>query len=277
MSLTLEPSVQSNGPSLVQRLGFGLLQNLLSLRWVAVILFLVVWQVVSIVSNTGLVPTPIRVLNVMIDAVASGLFFKHLAISMVRILSGFAAAMLVGSVMGILMGSRKFWDDFFSDVVVLGLSLPGLVYALLSIVIFGLGLTAPIVAIVAASFPFIAVNVREGVRSLDKDMLDMCQAYRVSRVNIITRVVLPSLVPFFLAAIRTGFTITWKVAVLTEVVGATSGIGYMIAISFDSFSVRGIIGWAFLFGAVMLIIEYAILVPSERHFARWRPEVKQVI
>lgn len=277
MSATLESPVQPAAPGLSKRLLASLKMNALSLRWVAVILFLVTWQLVAMASDTGLVPVPMRVAAVMWDAIRSGLFFKHLAISMVRILSGFFISFLIGSTIGLLMGSRRFWDEFFQDIVVLGLSLPGLVYALLAIVVFGLGLTAPIVAIVGASFPFIAINVREGVRALDKDLLDMCRAYRVNKWQVITKVILPSLVPFFLAAIRTGFTITWKVAVLTEVVGATSGIGYMIAISFDSFSVRGIIGWAFLFGVVMLVIEYAILVPAERHFARWRPEVKQVI
>jgi NitT/TauT family transport system permease protein len=277
MSATFEPSAQTAAPAFSQRFLVGLKESVFSLRWVAILLFLVTWQLISAASHTGLVPSPLRVWKVMWEAFSTGLFFKHLAISMVRILSGFVIAFLLGSTIGLLMGSRRFWDGFFQDIVVFALSLPGLVYALLSIVVFGLGLTAPIVAIVLAAFPFIAVNVREGVHSLDKEMLDMCRAYRISRWQVITKVILPSLVPFFLAAIRIGFTITWKVAVLTEVVGATSGIGYMIAISFDSFSVRGIIAWAFLFGAVMLVIEYALLVPAERYFARWRPQVKQVI
>ncbi|RPI34339.1 MAG: ABC transporter permease, partial [Chloroflexota bacterium] len=268
-----EYSRQTLGARFVQ----SVKENVISLRWVTLIVILLLWQVAATLSDTGLIPTPARVGAVIWEALSTGLFFRHLAISLVRILSGFGAAMLVGTILGVLMGSARFWDEFFQDIVIIGLSLPALVYALLSVVVFGLSLAAPIVAISAASFPFVAVNIREGVRTLDKDLIDMSRSYKVGRSRLVTQVILPSLVPFFLAAIRVGFTIAWKVAVLTEVVGATSGIGYMINIHFDSFSVRGIIAWALMFGGVMLVIEYLILAPAERYFARWRPQVKQVI
>jgi len=277
MALTIEPTAGVVSPAKSKRVLEFIRSQVISLRWVAFIVILAIWQLVAEISDTGLIPTPLRVWGVMWGALSSGLFFEHLAISMVRILTGFSLAMLIGTLLGILMGAAKFWDKFFQDIVIIGLSLPGLVYALLSVVIFGLGLTAPIVAIVAASYPFVVVNVREGVRSMDKELVDMSRTYKVPKRRLIFQVILPALVPFFLAGVRIGFTIAWKAAVLTEVVGATSGIGYMIAINFDTFSVRGIVGWALLFGGVMLAIEYLILLPTEGYFARWRPSVKQVI
>lgn len=260
------------------RLAQGLRRFILSPRWLAVASVLILWQSIAMLTaSLGLLPTPWRVAVTMWGAIASGAFVTHMSVSMIRLLLGFAFAMLIGMVTGVLMGSRKFWDSFFQDIVVIGLSLPGLIYALLSVVVFGLGLTAPVVAIVLASYPFITVNIREGVKAIDKDLLDMCRAYRVGRWNIVRGVILQSLVPFVLSGIRTGFTIAWKVSVLTEVVGATKGVGYMIHNSFDAFSVRGVIAWALLFGGVMLLIEYGILLPAERYFARWRPTVKQVI
>lgn len=276
MDVSHEPT-QANEQTLANRIAEFVRNAVLNMRWVTFLVILIVWQLLATASGTGLIPTPARVVDVMWEALSTGLFFEHLAISLVRILSGFVIALLIGSIVGVLMGAAWFWDEFFQDIVILGLSLPGLVYALLSVVVFGLGLTAPIVAIVAASFPFVAVNIREGVRALEKDLVDMSRSYQVPKSRLIRQVILPSLVPFFFAAVRVGFTIAWKVSVLTEVVGATNGIGYMIGISFDSFSVRGIVGWALLFGAVMLMIEYLILLPAERHFARWRPTVKQVI
>ena len=85
---------------------------------------------------------------------------------------------------------------------------------------------------------------------------------------MVRKVILPSLLPFIMAAIRVGFTIAWKVAVLTEVFGASSGIGYQLRYNFQLFSMRTMVAWALLFGAVMLVIEYGILVPAENHLAR---------
>jgi len=251
--------------------------SLLSPRWLAILIILVAWQVYATIRVSRLVPTPLKVAITTWDVLASGLFFEHLAASLVRILLGFALAMLVGTAVGVLMGSRRSWDEFFKDFVILGLALPGLIYALLSVMFFGISLLAPLVAILFTSYPFVAVNISEGVKALDKDLLDMSHAYRVGRWRVVRQVILPSLLPFILAAIRNGFAIAWKVCTLVEVFGAIRGVGYMIRASFDSYSVHGILAWALLFGGVMLAIEYGCMVPAERYFGRWRPKVKQVI
>jgi len=207
----------------------------------------------------------------------SGVFFEQLAASMVRILIGFSLAMLIGTIIGILMGSRKTWDQFFSAIVILCLALPGLIYALVCVMFFGISILAPVTAIIAGSFPFVVVNVREGVKALDKDLIDMSNSYKIGRGKVVRQVILPSLLPFVLAAVRNSFAIAWKICTLVEVFGAVRGVGYMIKNSFDQYAVHGIIAWALLFGGVMLIIEYGFLVPAERHLARWRPQVKQVI
>ncbi|HEX9922709.1 MAG TPA: ABC transporter permease subunit [Anaerolineae bacterium] len=248
-----------------------------SYRWLALICVLVIWQIIALTSNIGVLPTPLKVMTAGWELVSTGLFFKELAASMVRILIGFGLGMLLGLIVGVLMGARRFWDAFFQDLVVLGLSLPGLIYALLCVMIFGLGLTAPVVAILLASYPFAAVNIREGVRAIDKELIDMARVYLVNRSRVIRQVILPSLLPFILAAVRVGFTVAWKVAVLTEVFGAATGIGYQLRYNFQLFSMRTMVAWALLFGAVMLVIEYGILVPAERYFARWRPKIKEII
>jgi NitT/TauT family transport system permease protein len=277
MSLAVDSSPARPQSAWARRLGEALRRFFLHRRWLAFFLVLLVWQLITMRMTSGLFPTPFRVAEAMYDIVATGLFFENIGDSFLRIGIGFVAAMLLGTAVGVLMGSRRFWEQFFQDVIVVGLSLPGLIYALLSVIIFGLGLTAPVVAIVVASYPFIAVNIREGVKSIDKELIDMARAYRVERQKVLRQVILPSLIPFIFAAIRVGFTIAWKVSVLTEVFGASSGVGYMMRVDFQLFKIRGIMAWGLLFGGVMLLIEYGILVPAERHFARWRPTMEKVI
>lgn len=254
-----------------------LTQVIFSYRWLALIIIVALWQGIAIVVDIGLLPTPGKVVGAGWELLTTGLFFRELGNSLVRIVIGFAVAMLLGIIVGILMGARRFWDEFFQDLVVLGLSLPGLIYALMCVMIFGLGLLAPVMAILLAAYPFVAVNIREGVKAIDKELLDMSRAYLVDRWRVVRQIILPSLLPFIMAAIRVGFTIAWKVAVLTEVFGSSSGIGYQLRYNFQLFSMRTMVAWALLFGAVMLVIEYGILVPAENHFARWRPKVKEVI
>lgn len=271
---TSEKQIRSGGPpQTLERIR----KFILSPRWLAVLLILVAWQALAAVMDTRVVPYPGRVFSELWDILSSGLFFEHLGASMVRILTGFAVTLLIGTVVGVLMGSRRSWNALLIDVVVLGLTMPGLIYALLSVMFFGLSLLAPVTAIALGSYPFVAINVREGVRALDKDLLDMSRAYRVKRQKVVRKIILPFLLPFFLAAIRVGFAIAWKISTLVEVFGAVNGVGYMIRSGFDAFSVPTIVAWALLFGAVMLAIEYGILLPAERYLARWRPKLGRVI
>ncbi|OGN75340.1 MAG: hypothetical protein A2X25_01130 [Chloroflexi bacterium GWB2_49_20] len=250
---------------------------LISPRWLFVIIALVVWQTYAVFRNSRLIPTPVKVGATMWRILTSGIFFEQLAASMTRILIGFSLAMILGTIIGILMGSRKSYDQFFKAMVILGLALPGLIYALICVMFFGISILAPVTAILAGSYPFVVINVAEGVKSLDKDLIDMSRSYKIGRGKIVRQVILPSLLPFILAAIRNGFAIAWKICTLVEVFGAVSGVGYMIKNSFDQYAVYGIVAWALMFGGVMLLIEYGLLVPAERYLARWRPKVKQVI
>ena len=249
----------------------------LNRRWITFVVVILTWHFFALTVDIDLFPTPVRVLESLKEILGDGLFLDQLGDSMVRIGFGFSLGLTLGIITGLLMGSRDFWNKFFQDLIVLGLSLPGLVYALLSVMVFGIGLAAPVAAITAASLPFIAVNVREGVRSVDKDLIDMCRIYQIDRGRLIRQVIVPTLIPFIMAASRIGFTVAWKVAVLTEVFGASSGIGYQMRYQFQLFSVRGIVAWALLFGLVMLVIEYGALIPMERHFNRWRPKIEKVI
>ncbi len=272
--LMIIPNSKPNKKNLIRSFLQGFFFNR---RWITFVVLILCWHFFVLAVDIDLLPTPGRVLESLREIMRSGIFFGQLGDSMVRIGLGFSLALTLGIITGVLMGSRDFWNKFFQDLIVLGLSLPGLVYALLSVMIFGIGLTAPVAAITAASLPFIAVNVREGVRSIDKDLLDMCRVYKIDRVRLIRQIVLPTLIPFIMAASRIGFTVAWKVAVLTEVFGASTGIGYQMRYQFQIFSVRGIVAWALLFGLVMLVIEYGALIPMERYFNRWRPTIEKVV
>lgn len=259
------------------RLGQSIKQFILSPRWLAILVVLLAWQAYAGYRDTRLIPTPTRVFVELYDIVVSGLFFTELAASMFRIAVGFGAALLLGLIVGILMGSRDSWNDYLKDLVTFGLAMPGLIYALVAVLFFGLSLWAPVTAIVGTSYPFVAVNIREGVKAINKELLDMGRVYQVKRSKVILQIILPSLLPFVMAGFRLGFAIAWKASTLVEVFGAVNGIGWQIRASFDEFSVHGTLAWALLFGLVMLFIEYGILLPIERYFGRWRPKVKQVL
>ncbi len=190
---------------------------------------------------------------------------KHLAI-------GFSIAFVLGTTVGIMMGRSAYWDGFFRDYVMLTLTTPGLVFALIAVMIFGLSAWGPIVAIVLTTLPHVTINVVEGVRAIPRDLSDMATAFGVTRSTQIRSIVLPAVAPFLFTAARYGFAIAWKITALTELFGGADGIGIQIRVQFQFFNIAGVLAWAFFLVGFSLITERLVLQRIEDHFFRWRPK-----
>ena len=84
---------------------------------------------------------------------------------------------------------------------------------------------------------------------------------------------LPFLAPFFFTAARYGFSVSWKIATLMEVIVGTEGIGFMMRSEFQQFNMAGFLAWVLLFFAFALLLERGVLQRQMKRFYRWRPEV----
>jgi NitT/TauT family transport system permease protein len=239
------------------------------------VLLLIAWQVVSgLVEHTFAFPSPATMLAEMWEILESGLFWTHFGSTIRKIAIGYSIAFVVGLTIGVLM-ARPWADAFFRDWVVGVMNTPGLVFALVAAIIFGFSYVGPITAIVVTSFPFVTVNIAEGVRAIPKELLDMGKAFNVGESRRIRQIIIPFLAPYTFAALRYGFSIAWKIATLTEVFGSSSGIGFMIRREFQSFSIPGMLAWIFFFFAFALLLE-AVLQYGMRRYFRWRPEAMTV-
>ena len=95
----------------------------------------------------------------------------------------------------------------------------------------------PEVAALLGSVPTVIVTVREGARAVDPRLLDVARAYRLSRRTTFVRVYLPQLVPYLMAAARSGLSLIWKIVLVFEVLGSDGGVGFRVSIFFQSFDI----------------------------------------
>ncbi|MDQ7910350.1 ABC transporter permease [Phytohabitans sp. ZYX-F-186] len=238
------------------------------------VFFVGLWQFTSsFLVADFIVPPPAVILTEMWDIIASGQVWVHFGATLRTIAIGFAIAFVLGSATGLLMGRSRWWEAFLSDWVMATLTTPGLIFALVTAMIFGLGPTGPIVAVVVTSFSYVTVNVVEGVKAVPRDLTDMARSFGRGPAQILRHVYLPFLAPYFFTATRYGFSIAWKIATLAEVIVGTAGIGFMMRQQFQQFSMRGFLAWVLLFFAFALFLERVVLQRRMRHVLRWRPEV----
>ncbi|MBK5267621.1 MAG: ABC transporter permease [Acidimicrobiia bacterium] len=249
----------------------------LATGWVG---FVVIWWLLAVwVNSDARLPSPARVWNeVWIifngDPTNSrndgGIFWNNFLASVIRVLLGFVVGVAMGTPLGFLMGRNRYWRAFLKSPVMIAGSIPGLTYAVMVLVVFGISFVGPILAIGLISMPYIAINVAEGVGGVDKGLLNMSRSFGRSEKQMFRDVVVPSVLPFIFAGVRLSFSLAWKVGQLTEVFGASQGIGFQIRRNFQLFNLPAVIAWIGLFIIFMLVLERFVLVRIERKLFRWR-------
>ncbi|MCH9807889.1 MAG: ABC transporter permease subunit [Alphaproteobacteria bacterium] len=249
------------GKVLVGRLGWTVISFLT---------LLVLWAVVAAIMQSRLFPGPLEVGDKLLSEAASGELFYHVGLTLGRVAAAFIAAMAIGCAIGIALGRAKGADLFFDTWLIFFLNLPALVTIILCYVWFGLTETAAILAVAINKIPNVAVTVREGARSLSRDLNEMSEIYRFGFWKTLRHVTLPQLAPFFAAAARGGLALVWKIVLVVELLGRPNGVGEQLHIGFQLFDVSMILAYAIAFIVVVQVIELCVLQPLEARANRWR-------
>ena len=243
-------------------------------RLAGYVFFLGIWEFASgRWMDENLLPGPTKVFETFGVLWQSGQLPGAFAATLTRIGIGFSIAFVVGILVGILMQHRWLYG-FFRDAVTIGVTTPGLIWALITAIIFGNRAVGPLTAIVLTTFAIITVNVSEGIKSLPKDLIDMAKSFGVGVVKRNRQIVIPHLAPFIFTGVRFGFSIAWKVTVLTEVFSSSTGIGFEMRTATQLFRLPEFLTWILAFYFLALFLEKVVLEVIERRFFSWRAELK---
>jgi NitT/TauT family transport system permease protein len=238
-----------------------------------VVLALGAWALIAGTSSSPLIPSLSEIWTSLKDILQHGDAFGQIGVSVERVVLGFAVAFVVAIGVGIVMGRNALVRDILEPAVLLGLTIPGLVWALLCVIWFGVALTTPVLAIALSAAPALVLNVVQGVRAVEPGLIEMAHVFRFDRRTRLYRLWLPALAPYLLSGARLGLSLGWKVLVLVEMFGMSSGVGYQLNQSFSAQDVSAVIAWTLLFSVAMAILEYGVLAVIERRVTRWRRAV----
>jgi NitT/TauT family transport system permease protein len=236
----------------------------------SILLLVGLWQAGALLAQSRLFPGPVTVAQSLWLEIATGGLLAHLGISLVRVGVSFAIAMLVGSAVGLLLGRSPRIDRWLHPWLVVLLNIPALVIVILTYIWLGLTEAALLTAVALNKIPAVAVTLREGARALDRDYLEVAQVYRLGFWKSLREITLPQLAPYLLAAARNGLSLVWKIVLVVELLGRSSGVGFQLQTYFQLFDVPRVIAYAAAFVLCVLLIEAALFMPLERSAGRWR-------
>jgi len=230
-----------------------------------------VWAVAALLTrDPQLLPAPWQLAGPFWGELRSGDLLYHLGMTLWRVGCAFVLAMSIGVALGLVMGRSDAVDRWLDPWLVVFLNLPALVVIVLCYLWIGLTEVAAILAVSINKIPNVAIVLREGARALSPDLDAMARVYAMPRGARLRHVVLPQLAPFIAGAARSGVALIWKIVLVVEFLGRSSGVGFQIHMHFQLFDVGMVLVYALSFIAVMLAVEWLILQPWERRVRRWR-------
>jgi len=206
----------------------------LRLIWRNIFPFIVVGAIWEVVAWTGvfprrLFPTLEEVAASFVHLTVTGILPHHALDTLIRLLSGFALAALIGVTLGVLMGRSRRAEDYFLPLVSICAPIPGLAYAPLFLLWFGLGnISAVLLVGFVSAFPII-FNSWTGVKAVKEIWVRSAQAMGADDRRLFRHVILPGALPYILTGLRLGLAQAWRILVAVEMLAAVPwGLGWLI-------------------------------------------------
>jgi NitT/TauT family transport system permease protein len=216
------------------------------------------------------IPGPVAVVESLVEEFRRGEVFGNFADTFYRFGIGVGLSVVVGILVGVLIGLSPMARAFGESLVLVGLSIPAIMWAFLTVMWFGFGHASPIVTTFLTAVPFVIVNVAQGVQGISRDLRDMSASYGVPLTRRVQDLVLPAVAGYIMAGLRFAVIMGWNGVLLAEWFGGSGGAGYRARYWYDANQFAGFAAWVVLFVGVIIILDQLILERLSRRAFRWR-------
>ena len=200
-------------------------------------------------------------------------FYFHVFKTIEMIFTSLLVALVFGTVLGVALGTNEWLEEAASAWIYALLAVPSLVIVFIAAIWLGFNVWAGYFAVPIVITPFITLNMWEGARNLDPQLTEMADFFGVSRYQKFTEVIIPQLIPFLFASVRSALSIGWKITLLVEAFLLSRGVGFMFRRYFDQYDLTMMMSWLIIFTVFLVVIEYGVLAPMHERITHWRPDV----
>ncbi|MGE1103472.1 ABC transporter permease [Peribacillus simplex] len=239
------------------------------------VVVLIAWQSLG---SVGILPaqlfsSPLLIVTTFIDLVQSGEMGMHLQISLTRALLGFALGGFLGLLLGVIVGMQKKSEEYLNPSIQMLRTVPLLAITPLFIMWFGFGELSKVLLIALGAFFPLYLQTFLGLRNVDKKLYDVAQILEFSRLEQITKLMIPAALPNILLGIRLALSAAWMCLVVAELLGADRGVGFMIQDA-RSFMQTDVVFVGIIIFALAGKISDSFVRFLENHLLKWQDSFK---
>lgn len=224
------------------------------------ILLIIVWQLAIIIGGhqAALFPPPLKVGEALVAIISDGSLFGHIQISLFRFFSGYLIAVVVAIVLGLILGRLPIIWSVLDPVVQVLRPVSPIAWSPFIVLWFGIGnMPAIVIIFIAAFFPVLLSTV-SAVKKVDKTYLRIASNFEMSPFETLRKIVLPASFPMIANGLHMALGSAWIFLVAGEMVGAQSGLGFLIVDARNSLSLDLVMACIVVIGVLGLILDKGI-------------------
>jgi NitT/TauT family transport system permease protein len=238
--------------------------------------FVVVGAIWEIVAHLGvfparLFPTLEEIADSFVRLTIAGILPHHAIETLARLSAGFALAAVAGVAIGIAMGRSRRAEDIFLPLVSIIAPIPGIAYAPLFLLWFGLGNFATVLLVGFASSFAVIINTWTGVKAVKEIWVRSAQSMGADNRRLFRQVILPGALPYILTGLRLGMAQAWRILVVVEMLaGVQWGLGWMIFGAREFLNTDVMLAGVAVIGIIGLVLEKHVFQRLEDYtVVRW--------
>ena len=243
-------------------------RELLAMIVVVTALF-VAMEIVSRFVPDYVMPSPLVVLKSLAEAMQSDL--SHVWITLARLLAAVSFSMVVGILLGVIMGTFAGVRPYLRALIIIDTGIPALSWMLIAVFWFKNAEARIFFILTLILVPFYALNVYDGMRALSKDLVDMIESFRPSRLQVLRYLVAPHIVPYVFLTTRSVIGYAIRMAIFAELVASAVGIGSRMSLAQSTFHIDQVLAWTIFLVILNLVVQAAVEL-LEKRMLKWRPE-----
>jgi len=243
-------------------------------RWLSPFALILLWE---IASRTGLLPehvlaAPSAVLMTFVDLVRSGELPSNLLVSFGRVALGLGIGVTLGVAMGLVAGLSRQGEVLVDPLMQIKRTIPVVALTPLFIVWFGIGETPKVVLIAFATLFPVYLNLFNGIRGIDKKLVEGALSFGLDQRQLIVHVILPGALPSLLVGLRYALSTSIIVLVIAEQINASAGLGYLVNNARDFMRTDIIVVCLLVYALLGLSADFLVRTVEDRALA-WRPKL----
>ena len=220
-------------------------------------LLIAVWQIIIVIGGyeEALFPSPVTVWQVIVEMIIDGTLFVHLQVSLGRFVVGYLLAVIPAIILGMFLGRMpRVWQIVDPIVQVLRPVSP-VAWSPFIVLWFGIGnIPAIVIIFIAAFFPVLLTTVA-GVKKIDQDYLKIAKNMEIKQPQLMYKIIFPAAFPSIVSGLHLALGTAWIFLVAGEMIGAQSGLGFLIVDARNTLNLAGVVAGIIVIGLSGFILD----------------------